>query len=391
MRILHTSDWHLGRSFHREGMLGHQAAYVDHLLDVVVSEQVDLVVVAGDVYDRALPQVDAVRLADEALARLAASRARVVLISGNHDSAQRLGFSSRLIDSAGVFIRTDAATVGTPVLLDDDHGPVAVYGIPYLDPDAVREPWALGERSHHAALAEAMARIRRDLATRPGARSVVLAHAFVVASGQDPQPSDSERDISVGGVSVVPASIFDDVHYAALGHLHGRHRLTDRIRYSGSPLAYSFSEADHRKGSWLVDLGADGSVAAEFVDAPVPRRLARVTGTLDQLLTDPSLSDREDAWLQVTLTDPIRPAQAMERLRRRFPHTLVLGFDSTGPGLGVAPAAQTSGRGDHDIACDFIAELRGAPATSDEAALLRRAIDACCDDPDFDVLLTGAS
>ena len=126
VRILHTSDWHLGRSFHREGMLGHQAAYVDHLLDVVASERVDLVLLAGDVYDRALPPVDAVRLANEAFTRLAASRARVVVTSGNHDSAQRLGFGADLIDAAGVHLRTDAAGVGTPVLLDDAHGPVAV-------------------------------------------------------------------------------------------------------------------------------------------------------------------------------------------------------------------------------------------------------------------------
>ena len=228
MRILHTSDWHLGRSFHREGMLGHQAAYVDHLLEVVEAERVDLVVVAGDVYDRALPHVDAVRLADETLARLAASRAQVVITSGNHDSAQRLGFSSRLIDAAGVFIRTDAATVGTPVLLDDEHGPVAIYGIPYLDPDAVREPWGLRTRSHEAALTEAMRRVRADLAAR-NARSVVLAHAFVAGA----QPSDSERDISVGGVSLVPTTVFDGIDYAALGHLHGRHTLTESVRYSG--------------------------------------------------------------------------------------------------------------------------------------------------------------
>src|SRR6476659_2884130 len=160
-------------------MLEHQATFVDHLLEVVTSEQVDLVVVAGDVYDRALPRVDAVRLADETLARLAASRARVVLTSGNHDSAQRLGFSSRLIDAAGVFIRTDASAIGTPVLLEDEHGPVAVHGIPYLDPDAVREPWGLAARSHEAAMTEAMRRIRSDLAGRPRTRSVVLAHAFV--------------------------------------------------------------------------------------------------------------------------------------------------------------------------------------------------------------------
>src|SRR4051795_988731 len=137
-------------------MLGHQAAYVDHLLEVVAHERVDLVVVSGDVYDRALPHVDAVRLADEALARLAASRAAVVLTSGNHDSAQRLGFSARLIDAAGVFIRTDAGAVGTPVALADEHGPVAVYGLPYLDPLALAEPWALPVRSHEAAVAAAM-------------------------------------------------------------------------------------------------------------------------------------------------------------------------------------------------------------------------------------------
>jgi len=387
MRILHTSDWHLGRSFHREGMLTHQAAYVDHLLEVVDAERVDLVVVAGDVYDRALPHVDAIRLADETLARLAASRAKVVLTSGNHDSAQRLGFSSRLIDAAGVFIRTDAGSVGTPVLLEDEHGPVAVHGIPYLDPDAVREPWGLAGRSHEAALTEAMRRIRSDTARRPpGLRTVVLAHAFVAGA----EPSDSERDISVGGVSIVPTSVFDGVDYAALGHLHGRHTLTDAVRYSGSPLAYSFSEATQRKGSWLLELGRDGLASAEFVDAPVPRRLARLRGTLEALLADPRLTEHHDSWVQVTLTDDLRPQQAMDRLRARFPHTLVLGFDPASGARTAAPAARLHGRSDHDIALDFVADMRGVAATEAEAALLRDAFDACCEDPDFDVLVSGA-
>ncbi|QIG43273.1 exonuclease SbcCD subunit D [Nocardioides anomalus] len=383
MRILHTSDWHLGRSFHREGMLTHQAAYVDHVLEVVEAEAVDLVVVSGDVYDRALPQVDAVALADEALARLAHSRARVVLTSGNHDSAQRLGFSARLIDAAGVFIRTDAAGVGRPVLMDDAHGPVAVYGLPYLDPDAVREPWGLGARSHEAALAEAMRRVRHDLLTRGGARSVVLAHAFVAGA----QPSDSERDISVGGVSRVPTSVFDGVDYVALGHLHGPHTLTDRIRYSGSPLAYSFSEAGQRKGSWLVDLAADATVRAEHVEAPVPRPVARLRGTLDELLTDPLLAEHEDAWVEATLTDQRRPGQAMERLRRRFPHALVLTFAPGRDADAAVPLARTRGRSDHEIALDFVADLRGVPADEAESALLQSACDACREDPEADVLV----
>ncbi len=388
MRILHTSDWHLGRSFHREGMLGHQAAYVDHLLEVVDQEAVDLVVVAGDVYDRALPHVDAVRLADEALARLAASPAQVVLTSGNHDSAQRLGFSSRLIDAAGVFIRTDASGVGTPVLLEDEHGEVAVYGLPYLDPDAVREPWGLAVRSHEAALSEAMRRVRADLGHRPRTRSVVLAHAFVAGAPTQVQPSDSERDISVGGVSLVPTAVFDGIDYTALGHLHGPHTLSESVRYSGSPLAYSFSEATQVKGSWLVDLDAFGVREADFLPAPVPRPLARLRGTLDELLADPRLEQHEHSWVQATLTDNVRPLQAMDRLRRRFPHTLVLGFEpAVGAPAGV-PAAVPQGRSDHAVALDFVEQMRGTPATEAESALLLAACDACCEDPDVDMLVS---
>ncbi|MEU0269955.1 exonuclease SbcCD subunit D [Nocardioides sp. NPDC006303] len=382
MRILHTSDWHLGRSFHREGMLGHQAAYVDHLLSVVEQGSVDVVCVSGDVYDRALPQVDAVRLASEALSRLAASRAKVVITSGNHDSAQRLGFGSELIDAAGIFIRTDLAGVGRPVMLPDEHGEVAFYGLPYLDPDAARASWGLESRSHQAALGEAMRRVRADLDGR-GGRSVVMAHAFVTGA----EPSDSERDISVGGVSMVPASLFEDISYAALGHLHGRHTITDTVRYSGSPLAYSFSEANHLKGSWLIDLDESGFVASEFVEAPVPRNLARLRGTLEELLSDPRHEVHEQSWLQITLTDRIRPAQAMERLRRRFPHTLVLGFESTAPVLGALSQPDPSRpRRDIDLVTEFVAELRGEPAAKAELALLQTAVDACCEDPEVDSL-----
>ena len=386
MRILHTSDWHLGRAFHREGMLTHQRAFVEHLLEVVETRQVDLVVVAGDVYDRALPHLDAVRLADEAFARLAASRARTVVTSGNHDSALRLGFGSRLIDAAGVHIRTDASGVGVPVELSDEHGPVLVYGIPYLDPDAVREPWGLKVRSHEAALTEAMRRVRADLATRGAhARSVVLAHAFVAGCA----PSDSERDISVGGVSIVPTSLFDGVSYTALGHLHGAQTLTPSVRYCGSPLAYSFSEADHLKGSWLVDLDADGFADCEFVPSPVPRPLARLTGTLEGLLDDPGLSAHEDSWVQVTLTDAVRPLRAMDRLRERFPHTLVIGYQPTGGAEVRTPAARTAGLSDHEIALAFVAELRGSPATAAESSLLQHAAEASR--PETDTMVTSAS
>ncbi len=383
MRILHTSDWHLGRSFHREDLLGHQGAFIDHLLAVVESEKVDVVVVSGDVYDRALPHVDAVALADETFARLAASRARTVVSSGNHDSAQRLGFGARLMDHAGVHVRTDASSVGTPVMFKDRFGDVAIHALPYLDPSALLDPWGLSHRSHEAALTQAMTRVRADLSARgPKIRSVVLAHAFVAGA----EPSESERDISVGGVSRVATSVFDGIDYTALGHLHGSHVLSPGLRYSGSPLAYSFSEADQVKGSWLVELNAKGFASASWIDAPVPRRLSRISGKLADLLKDPTLTDREDDWVQVTLADVPRPARAMEQLRRRFPHTLVLQFppSSADP---KAPARPASGTSDHAIALDFIRHVRGSKATKAETALLQEAVDGCCHDPDQDVLI----
>ncbi|MGI9156256.1 MAG: exonuclease SbcCD subunit D [Marmoricola sp.] len=382
MRILHTSDWHLGRSFLGVGMLEHQAGFVDHLVATVEAERVDLVVVSGDVYDRALPPVDAVSLFQETLERLAASRAKAVITSGNHDSHLRLGFASRLIDRSGVFLRTHPRDVGTPVLLDDEHGPVAVHGLPYLDPDHLRQAWQLDRRSHEAAIGEAMHRVRADLAMRPGARSVVLAHAFVadVRSGEGAKGlrcSESERDISVGGVQLVPASVFAGVDYTALGHLHGRHTLTETVRYSGSPLAYSFSEAGQRKGSWLVELGADGFAGADFVDAPVPRPLVRLRGRIDDLLADVRHAGAEGAWVQAVLTDAVRPAQAKPRLERRFPHLLSVNFEPEGAAPSGLPTARVGqGVSDHQIALDFVAELRGRAADESESAMLLDACDA---------------
>ncbi|NUW36179.1 exonuclease SbcCD subunit D C-terminal domain-containing protein [Nonomuraea sp. SMC257] len=366
MRILHTSDWHLGRSFHRESLLEGQAAFVDHLVETVRAERVDVVAVSGDVYDRALPPVDAVSLCNEALGRLRSAGARVILISGNHDSARRLGFGASLFDASGVHLRTDPARAWEPVLVDD----VAFYGIPYLEPELVRAPWELDERSHTAALTYAMERVRADAARRRA--SVVLAHAFVTGG----EASDSERDITVGGVAHVPLTAFDGVSYVALGHLHGRQRMSETVRYSGSPLAYSFSEADHVKGSWLVTIGASGAVdSADFVPAPVPRPVARLRGLLDDLLAAPSYAVHEDHWLQITLTDPVRPKSAMDRLRARFPHTLALSFDPVGAAPAAAPV-RLSGRPEAEVALDFVREVRGEPAGPDEEELLRQAVEA---------------
>ncbi|MFG3039659.1 exonuclease SbcCD subunit D [Streptomyces sp. NPDC048330] len=376
MRLLHTSDWHLGRSFHRVGLLDAQAAFLDHLVAAVHEHEVDAVLVAGDVYDRAVPPLPAVELFDTALHRLAEAGVPTVMISGNHDSARRLGVGAGLIRRAGIHLRTDPDGIGTPVVLADGHGDVALYGLPYLEPALVRDRLGATKAGHEAVLAAAMDRVRADLATRPpGTRSVVLAHAFVAGGA----PSDSERDITVGGVSAVPTGVFDGVDYVALGHLHGSQTLTPRVRYSGSPLAYSFSETDHRKTMWLIDLGADGAVTdAVRLDCPVPRTLARIRGRLDDLLADPALTPHEQAWVEATLTDPVRPAEPMNRLTERFPHTLHLVFDPerTADDTGASYAQRLRDRSDRQIAEDFVAHVRGG-ATLDgaERAVLYGAFD----------------
>ncbi|MFF4453504.1 exonuclease SbcCD subunit D [Streptomyces goshikiensis] len=376
MRILHTSDWHLGRAFHRVNLLGAQAAFVDHLVETVRTREVDAVLVAGDVYDRAVPPLAAVELYDRALHRLADLGVPTVMISGNHDSARRLGVGAGLIDRAGIHLRTDPDGCADPVVLADVHGEVALYGLPYLEPALVKDRFGAGRVSHEAVLGAAMDRIRADLATRPpGTRSVVLAHAFVTGG----QASDSERDITVGGVEAVPAAVFDGVDYAALGHLHGCQTINERVRYSGSPLAYSFSEADHRKTMWLVELGAEGEIAgAERIDTPVPRALARLRGPLEELLDDPALAGYEDRWVEATLTDPVRPDDPMARLAARFPHVLSLAFDPEGreEDSGASYAQRLKGRSDQEIAEDFVAHVRGGGAPSEaERAVLQGAFD----------------
>ena len=372
MRLLHTSDWHLGRSFHGVGMLGAQQQFIDALVDTVRERQVDAVLIAGDVYDRALPGVDVVRLLDSALEKITAAGAKVVLSSGNHDSAARLGFGSRIFERGGVYLRTRISEIDQPVLLETGGVPVAVYGIPYLEP-RLAAPELGVENPHHApVVAEALRRISADVQRRAEeglpVQPVAMAHVF--ASGGI--TSDSERDLTVGGVGAVPLDLFDSFSYTALGHLHGRQELSPSVRYSGSPLPYSFSEARQEKGGLLVEFDGESLVSVEPVLWPAPRRLAVLRGTLAQLLADPELAWAEEAYCQVTLTDDERPAKAMESLRARFPDTLVLAFE---PASGPRAANQTYSQrlakatDDLDICCGFLDHVRSRKADQQEKAL----------------------
>lgn len=377
MKILHTSDWHLGRTLHGVDLLPDQERFHDWLVDLVARERVDAVVIPGDVHDRAVPPTDAVRLLGRTLARLA-EVSTVILTPGNHDSAVRLGFGAGLM-RAGVHILADTPGIEHPVVLEDRHGEVLFFGLPYLEPDIVRFDLA-GEgapplaRSHEAVTVAALDRVRSRIAAHPGARSVVLTHTFVTGG----RASDSERDLRIGGVDSVPGSVLGGIDYLALGHLHGCQDMSGVVGapawYSGSPLAFSFSEKDHRKSVLVVDLEEPGSVEVRRVATPAGRPLTELRGTLEEILA--RAPQHAADHVRAIVTDPARPPHLQETLRAAFPHLLLTEHQPAGrPAVALTPAVR---QGAHpvEVMDEFLAHVTGGTPTPAEHDVLEAAYDA---------------
>lgn len=373
MRILHTSDWHIGRTFHGHSTLDALRGVLETLTAQVRDHAVDVVIVAGDVFDSGVPAAACYTLLSDTLRDLAETGAQVIVTSGNHDSAARLGFQAGLLRD-GIRVLTDPATLATPVTVNDAHGPVHFYGIPFLEPALLRHLWP-GARSQQDVLTRAMGLVADDLAVRSG-RSVAIAHCF--AAGVDATPL-LERDIQQGGVDVVPIAVFDAVDYAALGHIHGRQTLTDSVRYSGAPLHYSFGEGDKPRGSWLVELDADGLSRVDWVPLPVPRRLMTLTASLEQLLTSRSFDDAQDAWVCAQYTDALPERDPLRRLQERFPHCAMVSHVPQGgradDGRSYVQRVRAA-RTDAELVDTFLQHVRdGEGASERESELLRDVLD----------------
>jgi exonuclease SbcD len=386
MRLLHTSDWHVGRNFHGRSLLADQEAVLAAIADLVVEHEIDVVLMAGDLYDRAVPSVDAIQLTTRAFRRIREAGAEIVVSTGNHDSATRLGAFAEFLAAGGLHIRSAIDQLADPVLLADEFGEVAIYGIPYLEPDIARQVMAVPQvRGHAGVLGEAMTRIRADLADRPAAtRSVVLAHAFVIGGSAtesercidsvgSAEPSDALFEFKRGTVGSVPAEVFRGVDYVALGHLHRRQRIAPDIRYSGSPLPYSFSEAGPRKGCWLVDLDAEGLRDVTAIDLPVIRPLAKVAGSLTEILN--GYSELRGHYLAFELTDPERPVEPMRQLVERFPFAVKLDWQPAGRS-DAGPDFQISRQGlpDVELIDAFLVDSRGTGLSATEKQLVGRAL-----------------
>jgi exonuclease SbcD len=372
MRILHTSDWHIGRTFHGHSTLNNLRTVLDALVAIVRERGVDVVVVSGDIFDSATPAAENYGVLTTALRDIRQTGATVVMTSGNHDSATRLGFQSEFAGLAGIHIITQPQQHNRPVTLTDDHGPVHFYGVPFLEPSLVRHHYPSTElRTHTQVLGFVMDQVRSDLADR-GGRSVVLSHCFAVATPAADvtvvsEASDVERDITAGGLDFVPVNTFDGVDYVALGHIHGRSTLTPRVRYSGAPLHYSFSEARKPRGAWIVDLDAEGLSEVEWVDLPIPRRLTVLTGEIDALLADPDNAPVESDWVSVVLTDRVRPLDAMRRLQGRFPYCVTLEHrpvvSTTSPAVSYSERIRS--KSDGEIVAGFLEYVRNGVGPTD--------------------------
>ncbi|MFC6325062.1 exonuclease SbcCD subunit D [Microbacterium koreense] len=373
MRILHTSDWHIGRSFHGHATLAALAGVFDAMVEQVRDNEVDVVIVAGDVFDSAVPAAGCYTLLSNTLRALSDTGARVVVTSGNHDSAARLGFQSGVLRD-GIHVLTDPHELARPVTVSDDHGPVHFYGIPFLEPALLRHEWPQA-RSQSTALSHAMDLIRDDLASR-GGRSVAIAHCF--AAGVEPTPH-LERDIQQGGLDVVPIATFDGVDYTALGHIHSRQVLSERVRYAGAPLHYSFGEGDRPRGSWLIELDAHGDITAEWLDLPVPRRVVTLTAPLDELIDDARFAAYEDDWVCAVYTDDLPQRDPMRRLQQRFPHCAkVEHAPATAPERATRTYADRvrAARTDTELIDAFLTHVRGGEGVTErEAELVRDVLE----------------
>jgi len=377
MKILHTSDWHIGRTFQTHPTLDFLRIVLDALVDVVRTRRVDVVVVSGDIFDSSMPSAESLELLSATLRDLRGASAQIVMTSGNHDSATRLGFQSEWAGLAGIHIITGREGYLTPITVDDEFGPVHFYGIPYLEPALIRHHYPEVElRSHEQVLRFAMDRVRADLTAR-GGRSVVLSHCFVADVLEE--ATDVERDITSGGLNLVSASVFDGPDYVALGHIHGRNTISERVRYSGAPLHYSFGEGDKPRGGWLVELDSTGLAAVDWVDLPVPRRLTVLTGELAGLLADDIHSPFETDWISAILTDRVRPMDGMHRLQSRFPNAVKLEHRPAASGSeeNATYSERIRQKSDREIVSGFLEHVRnGVGPSAFETALIDEVITA---------------
>ena len=323
MKLIHLSDLHIGKRVNEISMIEDQEYILLQILGIIDEENADAVLIAGDVYDKSIPSAEAVTLFDDFLCRLAQRKLPVLIISGNHDSPERLAFGSRLLESGDIYISSVFRGTAETVTLSDRHGPVTFWLLPFLKPAHVKHFYPEAQIESYT---DAVRVVLENADPDPDCRNVLLTHQFVTGAA-----TCESEEISVGGSDNVDASVFERFDYVALGHIHGPQNIgSNRIRYCGTPLKYSFSEASHRKSVTVVNLGAKDELTLQLRPL-LPRHDLRVIRGTFQELTDKTFyqGTATGDYLHVILTDEEDVPEAVGRLRQIYPNMMKLSYDNT--------------------------------------------------------------
>ena len=371
MIVVHLSDLHLGKRVNGFSMLEDQRYILERILTIIDDEKPQAVVIAGDVYDKPVPPAEAVELFDDFLVKLSHRKITVFVISGNHDSPERLAFAARLMDGSGVHMAPVYNAMVQPFFLEDEFGPVGFYSLPFLKPAHVRRFFP-GEtiESYTDALRTAVNDLRADVKTR----NVLITHQFVTGAAV----CDSET-VSVGGTDNVDAAVFDGFDYVALGHIHGPQSVgRQTLRYCGTPLKYSFSEANHKKSVTVVELRQKGSVAVRTVPLTPLRELREIRGSYEELTLRANYqgSNTED-YLHVTLTDEEDVPNALDRLRTIYPNIMKLDYDNTRTRAAqwIPDQTEMEHKSELELFQDFYAQQNGKPMSWEQSDYCSRLIE----------------
>lgn len=376
MKIVHLSDLHLGKRVNEFSMLEDQEDILTKIMQVIDDVKPDAVIVAGDIYDKSVPSAEAVELFDDFLWKLAQRKLQVFIISGNHDSAERIAFASRLIDASGIHLSPVYNGAVEPITLQDAYGPIRFYMLPFVKPATVRRFFEDAEiNSYTDAVRVAVAAMQMD----PTQRNVLITHQFVTGATR----SDSE-DVSVGGADNVDASVFDGIDYVALGHIHGPQSIgTDRIRYCGTPLKYSFSEAKHTKSVTVVTLAEKGSLTVETVPLVPKHDMREIRGVYaDIMLRSSYEGTATDDYLRVVLTDENDIPDVMSRLRVIYPNVMKLDYDNkrTRTVNAIHGAEQMEVKTPLDLVAELYELQNGQPLSPEQKQFSRELIEKIWED-----------
>ncbi|MCG9696267.1 exonuclease SbcCD subunit D [Shewanella sp. Isolate11] len=372
MKFIHTSDWHIGRQLHNQSLLDDQRHVLSQIIELAKTHQVDAVIVAGDIYDRSVPPANAVALLDEVLNQLVHELGiTTILIAGNHDGHERLGFASQQMQQSGLHITGPLRQQVAPITIEGQSGSALFYPLPYAEPATVRNVFQCEATSHEEAMIALLEQVKAH--DSQGVAKVVISHCFLDGGSE----SDSERPLSIGGADKISPSLFDEFAYTALGHLHGpQYKGSENIRYSGSILKYSFSEQNQKKSVTLVELDQAGKASIELLPLSPLRDVRIVEGLLSELLEKGISDPHRDDYLMVRLLDTNAILDPMGKLRAVYPN--VLHLERTGlmaKSEQLAIRSDQIKKGELDMFSDFFSQVAGAPMSDEQQALMVDIVD----------------